>query len=593
MRTFLSSRLAILWCGMFATFMYFVVTWSIFTTFRGMSDWILYPVNLLAATILVLPFFITRRVWIQLIVMVVVQGVLISNLMYCRTYFTAIPLDSYMLASNLADFTASVTDSLRWSDIGFALITLVTAWLAYRCRQRRHTPQEPVIYLGTLCSLIVVTFAGLWLKGGFVKEYDRLSQSCYHSTTGAPIYTVAGHLIYQALSSHANLDDRLRADIAEWQEAKEELMPYTPLPDSVTTRSSLVLILCESLESWVMEKDIDGKPITPYLNSLIADSTSFYAPNVLTQVSSGRSIDGQLLINCGLLPMLSSVYSMKYPATHYPSLNKAMKEKYGTKSYLFTCDKPITWNQEVISRSFGCDSLLDRSGWVIDELVGNPPKLSDRSFMRQSTERLRNSDIWREGDSRYLTFVTYSGHNPFILPDELKDPSFSFDEKAYPPRMVDYVTMAHYTDESLKTLVDYIRSRDDYRNTLVVITGDHEGLAGERKEIRRDPRAAQIVSPGQFTPLIILNSPVPGRYDGVLGQVDIYSTLLNLMGLDGYYWKGMGNSVFSPCHQPFAISSMTYEIVGDTTRTSTDILNLTRNARTISDALITFDLFPR
>lgn len=591
MRAFISSRLGILWCGMFATLLYFVVTWSAFTTFRGMSDWILYPANLLVATVLVLPYMITRRVWVQLIIMVITQGFLISNLMYCRTYFTAIPLDSYMLASNLGDFTASVADSMRWTDAGFPIITILAAWLAYRQHPKKHVEKEPVVYLSALCLLTVITFGGIWLKGGFMKEYDRLSQSCYHSTTGVPIYTVAGHLAYQALNNHATLNDDLRATVNEWLEQKEDKMPYVALPDSVPTRSNLVIILCESLESWVLEKEIEGNEITPYLNSLIADSTSFYAPNVLTQVSSGRSIDGQLLINCGLLPMMSSVYSMKHPATHYPSLNKAMKEKYGTKSYLFTCDKPITWNQEVISRSFGCDSLLDRSGWDIDELVGNPPKLSDRSFMRQSTDKLKNSDIWREGDSRYLTFVTYSGHNPFVLPQDLKDPGFSFKESDYPSRMVDYVTMAHYTDSALKSLVDYIRSRTDYNNTLVVITGDHEGLAGDRKEIIKNQKAAEIVSAGQFTPLIVLNSPIPGRYDEVLGQVDIYSTLLNLMGLDSYYWKGMGNSVFSPHKPPFAISSMTQETVGDTTKTDKNTLSITRQARAVSDAMIAFDLF--
>ena len=49
---------------------------------------------------------------------------LICNLMYCRTYFTAIPLDSYLLAGNLSDFKASVVDSMRWYDILLPLSTL-------------------------------------------------------------------------------------------------------------------------------------------------------------------------------------------------------------------------------------------------------------------------------------------------------------------------------------------------------------------------------------------------------------------------------------------------------------------------------------
>lgn len=61
------------------------------------------------------------------------------------------------------------------------------------------------------------------------------------------------------------------------------------------------------------------------------------------------------------------------------------------------------------------------------------------------------------------------------------------------------------------------------------------------------------------------DATIPGRDDKVLGQVDIYPTLLNLLGLDEYQWKGQGNSVFSPHKPPFAIVTMTGEIVGDTT----------------------------
>lgn len=52
--------------------------------------------------------------------------------------FSAIPLSSYMLAGNLADFLPSVTASLRWCDLLFPISTVVTVFLTFRigCRQK-------------------------------------------------------------------------------------------------------------------------------------------------------------------------------------------------------------------------------------------------------------------------------------------------------------------------------------------------------------------------------------------------------------------------------------------------------------------------
>ncbi len=97
------------------------------------------------------------------------------------------------------------------------------------------------------------------------------------------------------------------------------------------------------------------------------------------------------------------------------------------------------------------------------------------------------------------------------------------------------------------------------------------------------------MSEGQFTPFIVLNSPVGGRYDKVMGQIDMYPTLLNLMHLDSYGWKGMGQSVFAPGKPAFAISSMTNRIEGDTVGVDPAVMNNIKEARSISDKIITFD----
>ncbi len=586
------GRTGVLLLTTFLSVMWFVADWCASTTYRAMSDWLLYTINISAAMILTLPWLLTRKAWIQIAWTAILDVAFLANIMYCRTYFTAIPPESYGMASNLSDFTASIWDSLRWLDLGFPLILTAGAVGAYitpvSSTRRRSLA---CVSLWTLI-LLVISFIGIKSRGGFYKEYDRLVQSCYYSTCGVPTYTIAGHLIYSELDKQSAQSPEQIAEVGPWLEEHRLIMPHRSLPDSVKRRSNLVLIICESLESWTLEGYAEGKEITPYLNSLISDSTTFYAPNVLTQVGPGRSIDAQLLIHSGMLPMVSSVYSMKYPSSTYPSLNKAMTELHEAESIIFTCDKPITWNQEAIARAFGYRELIDRRAWRMDEMIGNPAKLSDGSFLRQSVEKLESdSTLWPVGSNRMLTFVTYSGHSPFKLPERFADPDFDISGAGFPERLSDYITMAHYTDSQLHTLIDYIKSRPDYDSTLIVIVGDHEGLAASREDIiNSSEKAKALVSGGQYTPMLILNSPVSGRYDQVMGQVDIYPTLLNLLGLDTYQWKGLGHTIFSPDKAPFAISTMTQQLAGDSTGISRQIIDHIYSAQRISDAIIRADL---
>ena len=95
----------------------------------------------------------------------------------------------------------------------------------------------------------------------------------------------------------------------------------------------------------------------------------------------------------------------------------------------------------------------------------------------------------------------------------------------------------------------------DYKNMMIVITGDHEGLAADRADILKAETARGIVSPKQFTPFIIVNAPIGLHYDKVMGQIDMYPTVLNLMHLDHYAWKGMGQSILDPNKYPVAVGS--------------------------------------
>jgi phosphoglycerol transferase MdoB-like AlkP superfamily enzyme len=150
----------------------------------------------------------------------------------------------------------------------------------------------------------------------------------------------------------------------------------------------------------------------------------------------------------------------------------------------------------------------------------------------------------------------------------------------------------NYTDSALQTLVEYLRTRSDWDNTSVVIVGDHEGLANHRNGITANNNC-NFVSRGQFTPLIVINSPVAGHVDKTVGQVDIYPTLLQLFGLGDYKWQGMGRSILDDAHPGIAVN-YSHRIIGnDDNHATTQQQDALREAQQISDLIIRHNLFAK
>ena len=567
----------------FFKFILFDIIWCLQTTFTPFSSAALYCNTILVTLVLALPYVLLRRRWLQIVMMLVLDGLLISNLMYSRTYNSVIPLESYLLAGNLSDFMASVVDSMRWIDLLFPISTLIAGfWVRRYAPEARLAWRRVVHYMaiiiavGAICGLLLVP------KGGFSKTIDDMQSANYYSCV-TPEYTFFGSLLYDAMHTDAPCTPQIQEEVKMWFALQPN---YVPLSDSISERKNLVVVLCESLESWVIGLRMEGKEITPNLNRAIADTQTLYAPNTLTQVKGGRSIDCQLLLNAGLLPLRSGCYAMKYTGNNYHTLTKAMASTYNSRSYLLTVDKPITWNQAQVAKAFGIDTLLSKDSWRLDEKVGSRKKLGDVSFMRQAVEKMKTEQIWKRGEHVYLQFVTYSGHNPFILPDNLKRIHFKGN---YPRKMLDYMTMANYTDHAVGILLQYLKSRPDWHETMVVIVGDHEGLAADRADIRRSAEGRRVVSASQFTPFIVLNSPVTMRYDGILGQVDMYPTILNLMHLDNYYWRGMGQSILDKRKVAVAVGSQ-MNIEGDVSHASKVEINRLTQAHTIADWVIRYNM---
>lgn len=586
MRQQLWDKTAIIFAvGIFLTFVAFDVIWCMDTTFASFSFFETYATKIIATLALVGVYVLTRSRWAQIVVMALLDVLLVANLMYFRTYYSAIPASSYLEAGNLADFKASVTDSLRWADIVLPLITIATAVMAFRYKTTKRQPLTAVLkwWAAPLAGFALLLTGVNLCKGGFHKSLRSVRQSAYLCSADAPIFSVFGCIWYDITDAAEPITPEKQAEIERWLASQPKHQPA----DSVTEkRSNLLIVFAESLESWVLEKKVDGKEITPCLNRLLKEKSTLYAPNVLTQVKGGRSIDAQLMICSGLLPLMSGTYSSLYYDNTFYTLQKAMRGLKHSRSYLLTIDKVSTWNQGAVARSFGTDTIISYHDFKMTEAFGTHKRIGDASFFQQCREKIERGEVWKPGESVYMQFVTYSGHAPFKLPDHLRTITFP---ASIPEKAADYMTTAHYTDKAIGDFVAYLKTLPQYKETIVVIVGDHEGLASYRQELVGNPACRRLVSDKQLTPFIVLNSPVGMRYDKFMGQIDIYPTLLNLMQLDAYRWHGLGQSILDPRKQGVAVGSvMNVEGTG-----SDKEVERLKEAHTVSDYMLRYDWLKR
>lgn len=571
--------------GIFLTFVAFDVIWCMDTTFASFSFFETYATKIIATLALAGVYALTRCRWAQIVVMALLDVLLVANLMYFRTYYSAIPASSYLEAGNLADFKASVTDSLRWADIVLPLITIATAVMAFRYKTTKRQPLTAVLkwWAAPLAGFALLLTGVNLCKGGFHKSLRSVRQSAYLCSADAPIFSVFGCIWYDITDAAEPITPEKQAEIERWLASQPKHQPA----DSVTEkRSNLLIVFAESLESWVLEKKVNGKEITPCLNRLLKEKSTLYAPNVLTQVKGGRSIDAQLMICSGLLPLMSGTYSSLYYDNTFYTIQKAMRGLKHSRSYLLTIDKVSTWNQGAVARSFGTDTIISYHDFKMTEAFGTHKRIGDASFFQQCREKIERGEVWKPGESVYMQFVTYSGHAPFKLPDHLRTITFP---ASIPEKAADYMTTAHYTDKAIGDFVAYLKTLPQYKETIVVIVGDHEGLASYRQELVGNPACRGLVSDKQLTPFIVLNSPVGMRYDKFMGQIDIYPTLLNLMQLDAYRWHGLGQSILDPRKQGVAVGSvMNVEGTG-----SDKEVERLKEAHTVSDYMLRYDWLKR
>lgn len=528
--------------------------------------------------------------WLSLPVAWIIFIFALANALYFRYWGDLMPLSSIFTANNYNDFVLNSIPSLfTWTDSLFIILPLfvTVAFLLLK-------PQKsPVFSLPAKCFYI---FSSIALYGlGFFLSVN--STRHWHQIVGHPDMPVStiiserfgrnstqygmwkhnglcGFIVTQIINypemTTLELNGSQRASLNDFIELKaNEASDSTVLTYNKT--KNLVFIIVESLNAWTINKEYDGHQLTPVLSSLVNTEGTISSTNMLAQINDGGSSDGQLIYNTGLLPLLNGVAAQSHASNRYPSLAEALQPAISAE---FIVESAGIYNHRKTSEAYSYDLIHDQdsllhAGWD-SKITGDDDAVFDYAF----------SKISDMPQPFFAEITTLSMHYPFDIrgfkPVEWID-SVAPDDYY----LNHYLQTVHYADAAIGRFLSKLAASPFADNTIIVIASDHDEISSQRDNNASIATDSPIV-------LIILGSGVTKHIETPIGQVDVFPTILNVMGVSRsqYPWRGLGSSILNDGET--AAISRTGRLAGNI---DADREKMLRRAFNVSDSLIRSNFF--
>lgn len=507
-----------------------------------------------------------------------------SNMVYAREFENIIPISSYSLARNVAtQFMGTVKVLIKPIDLLFIIPIIGSIVIAFRNKNGKIkvSKHQSLLYFGCLLLLFVFSWGQSILRHSFrdlmVVKYSKAY------TFLVPIYTPAGIISYQIIQNFLPLDDKSKVMINDWWNDHHRLFASGDTIHIDHPPKKVIILTVESLESWALERVVEGQPIMPRLKSLVQDSAILFLPNIVSQVKQGSSSDTQLLTMSGMLPLSHGVWGVEKSKNTKYTLPDAFAKKYNVKP-LYAAGVPgQNWHQREYATSLGFKRIICRET-LPDDVTKGKNWISDDQFLSYLGQLLNTDEEFNGKHPFFVEIVTISSHSPFSLPNGKR--STLKLHNTYPSPLKDYMLSLRFTDDAIGSLLDALSQRDDYKEIMIIIMGDHTILHRDVHNIRSKIKWFPYQ---QTVPLIIVNGPKTGRVYNYAGQVDIYTTLLDLLGLETYLWRGMGVSIFNANHPGTAISPV-FGVMGDSSSANQEVIQHQRDAYNVSDMILYYGL---
>lgn len=362
-------------------------------------------------------------------------------------------------------------------------------------------------------------------------ELGILSLNGLYTTMNSIVVNRNGNSTLNRLNSlniDIDQDDMIKMIVSSTRESSERDYPLFRRFHYNAAEKKPMNVVIFIMESWSAKfvGALNGKPdVTPFLDELSRDGlllTNCFANGqrsieglsaILGSVSVGNGMvlgQGGGLLNQTRLKTLGEVF--KENGYENLFIHGARRGSMGFDGLI----KRVGFERSISREDFEIKPTTDDGIWgIFDEYV----------FLRADREMRRMRSPF------FTVIYSLTSHSPYALPSK----EFEYFGASVPFR--DFLNVMRYSDHALMKFFKEAEKSPYFKDTLFVIIADHtEGTSTSDNIYEAHRIPCLLYSPGHLT---------PGRYDKVVSQVDMLSSMIDFLKISTQY-TSWGRSIFTP-----------------------------------------------
>ena len=503
---------------------------------------------------------------------------LISNSIYYREFTDFVTVNTMLASSKVsAGLGAAALELFRPWDVIYILDFPILAFFFFKKWIRMDN--RP---FNKRASFAVTSLSAMLFSANlFLAEIDRpelltrgFSNYYVVRALGLPAF-----LGYSANQTYAANKERSKASKADLKPVEEYIQQHYAKPNpeyfGMAKGRNVIYIHLESFQQFLIDYKlkVDDKEyeVTPFLNSLYHSKETFAFSNVFNQVKAGKTSDAETMIETGLFGLNQGSFMVNYGGTNTQQAAPFILSKNGyNSSAVFHGNAGSFWNRNTAYKQWGYNYFFDASYFTKQNSSNSfQYGLNDKYMLKDSIKYLE-----RLQQPFYTKFITVSNHYPYTTSLSGDDLGFPL-AKTQDETINGYFATANYLDSSIKAFFDYLKESGLYKNSIIVLYGDHYGISNSR-----NPALAPLLGKNSETwssydnamlqrvPYMVV---IPGMDKGGIintygGEIDMLPTLEHLLGIESNKFLQVGQDMLSPDHdQIVAFRSANYFVTPEYT----------------------------
>lgn len=479
--------------------------------------------------------------------------VLFANVGFYRFYNDFITLAVLFQTSNFGELGTSISEIVNWSDIlYFTDVFILLFAIKFIPKENGLTPVRKDMRR----VYFILTMAVLFLNLGLAEtERPQLLTRAFDRELLVKNIGTYNYHLYDIYVQSKSSAQRALADGSELVEVDNYVQANQASVNEEMFGKyegrNIILVQLESLQSFVINNEMNGEVVTPFLNSLTNDKDTYYFSDFYHQTGLGKTSDSEFLVENSLFGLGRGAVFF----THGGNTYNSMAEKLGENGYftnVMHANNSSFWNRDVIYQSFNIEKFYDIDSYEVNDENSVNWGLKDIPFFEQSVDLMTEMQ-----QPFYSKMITLTNHYPFYLDEEdIMIPEYNSNSGT----LNRYFQTVRYLDESIKVFFEELKEAGLYDNSIIVMYGDHYGISENHNKamaqyLNKEEITAYDSALLQSVPLYI---HIPGSGDGeeidkTAGQIDLRPTLLHLLGIETSNDMQLGADIFSEEHEDFVI----------------------------------------